>query len=179
MTRQKAQTLYSWRSLATISVAFIVLLGVAALRIAHAGAGAGAPAQHITETRLLDLNKKYQDASVAADTAALEPLLADDMIFVHGNAVVDTKASYLDSLRTGHLKVTSYESGEPKMAFFDGGAVVSAISTVSLASPDGGPPRSLTMRISSVWVSKPAGWQMIFTQGTPLQTPKPGEPGAH
>jgi ketosteroid isomerase-like protein len=176
MTRQKAQTLYSWRSLTTIFLAFAALTGVAALRIVHAGAGAAA--QHITETRLLDLNKKYQDASVSADVAALDPLLDEDMIFVHGNAVVDTKASYFDSLKTSRLKIVSYDSGDPKLAFFDGGAVVSSICTVKIATPNGGPPRSLTMRISNVWVSKPDGWKMILTQGTPLLTPGPGEPGS-
>jgi ketosteroid isomerase-like protein len=124
----------------------------------------------ITQDQLLALQKKYQDACLASDAAALDSVLADDMVFVHGGAAMDTKASFIDSIKSGKLKIASYEASDPKIVFFHGGAIISAITDVGLASPKGGAPRVLRMRISSVWIPRPAGWQMILTQATPVQS---------
>lgn len=123
----------------------------------------------ITQDQLLALQKKYQDACLAGDAPALDALLAEDMVFVHGGAAVDTKASFIDSIKSGKLKIASYEASDPKTVFFRGGAIISAITDVGLASPNGGSPRVLRMRISSVWIPRPAGWQMILTQATPVE----------
>lgn len=70
------------------------------------------------------------------------------------------------------MNLTSYKTTESKVVFFKGGAVVLALVDVTLAPPrkaaSGTPPLMLHMRVSTVWLRKIDGWQLILNQGTPL-----------
>lgn len=167
--RTTRATRHSLHALALVAPAVAILLSVAIPSAAKPQQGAR-PSRRIDDDQLLALQKKYQDACLAGDSAALDSLLADDMVFVHGGAAVDTKASFIDSIKSGKLKIASYQAGDPKIVYFRGGAIISAVTDVGLASPDGGPPRVLRMRISSVWIPRLTGWQMILTQATPVQS---------
>ena len=159
----------SLHPLSLVALAVAILLSVAIPSAAKPQQGARASGR-IADDPLLALQKKYQDACLAGDAAALDSLLADDMVFVHGGAAMDTKASFIESIKSGKLKIASYEASDPKIVHFRGGAIISAVSDVGLASPNGGAPRVLRMRISSVWIPRLAGWQMILTQATPVQS---------
>ncbi|MGA3293132.1 MAG: nuclear transport factor 2 family protein [Candidatus Acidiferrales bacterium] len=156
------------------------VITVAALLFAFAGTARLARAQgkqSFTETQVLDVQKKFQDASVAGDAATLSALMADDALFIHGSAAAQTKAQYIASVSSGQLKLTTYESKDSKVVFFDGGAIVSGLTDVGLAPPPTAPadtpPRLLHMRVSTVWIQTPSGLQLILNQGTPLAPPPP------
>ena len=125
----------------------------------------------MTQAQMLDLQKQFEDASVAADAVKVSALMSDDAIFVHGSGAVQTKAEYINSLTTGQLKVSTYQMNDGQVVFFDGGAVVSGPTDIGLVSPHGAPPRLLHLRVSTVWVAKPTGWQVILNQGTPIAGP--------
>jgi hypothetical protein len=63
-----------------------------------AGYGQSAPKQ-----KLLELEKMRFDALTKQDTVALSRLLADDLVFVHTNGVIDNKSSLLKNIATGAL----------------------------------------------------------------------------
>jgi hypothetical protein len=125
----------------------------------------------MTQAQMLDLQKQFEDASIAADAVKVSALMSDDAIFVHGSGAVQTKAEYINSLTTGQLKVSTYQMNDGQVVFFDGGAVVSGPTDIGLVSPGGAPPRLLHLRVSTVWVAKPTGWQVILNQGTPIAGP--------
>ena len=158
------------------------LLAVVAMAMALVCGAPAANAQataksKLTETQVLDLQKQFQSATVAADAATIGKLMADDAIFVHGSALVQTKAEFLEAATKGQFRITTYEIKEAKVVFFDGGAIVSGMQDVTLAPrAPGGQPFEVQMRVSSVWVPKPAGWQLILNQGTPIQPPPPARP---
>ncbi len=160
-----------------VPVAMVLLMAVLDGEPARAQAAAKA---QLTEAQVLDLQKKFQDATVAADAAAIGKLMADDALFVHGNALVQTKAEFLDAATKGQFRITKYEIKNPKVVFFDGGAVVSGLEDVALAPRvAGAQPLEVQMRVSAVWVAKPGGWQLILNQGTPIQAPaSPPGPGS-
>jgi ketosteroid isomerase-like protein len=137
----------------------------------------------LNEAQVLELQKKFQDASLAADMPTLSALMADDATFIHSNGVVDTKAQYINSLTSGRLKLSTYELKESKVVFFDGGAIVVGVTDVGLVPPPnaapGTSPRLLRMRISTVWLRKLDGWQVILNQGTPLAGPPPAASPSH
>lgn len=165
---------------AGIGVICVVLLS-AILGVPSSARAQAAPASHsrLTEAQALDLQKKFQAAVVAADASALGTLMADDAIFVHGSALVQTKAQFVDSLVNGQMKLPTYESQNPKVILFDGGAVISGLTSVVVALRNpGAPPLHLTMQVSTVWVAKPAGWQVILNQGTPVPAPPAVRPVA-
>ena len=53
---------------------------------------------------VLALDEARFDAQVAGDKARLEELLAEELHYTHSNALVDTKASYIDSIISGRVR---------------------------------------------------------------------------
>jgi hypothetical protein len=98
--------------------------------------------------------------------------MADDAMFIHGNALVQTKAEFLEAAAKRRFRITKYEIKNARVVFFDNGVIVSGVEDVTLAQRVAGTQTvQVKMRVSSVWVAKPAGWQLILNQGTPIQAP--------
>jgi len=166
--------------LGVAAVALVSMGAMVAARTAQAQAAAGSKRQ-LTEAQVLDLQKQFQDATVARDTAAIKRLMADDAIFVHGSALVQTKAELLESMTKGQVRIRAYTSKDSKVTFFNGGAIVSAVTDITLAPQPGvagTQPFHVQMRISDVWLAKPIGWQLILHQGTPIQAAPAVRPAA-
>jgi ketosteroid isomerase-like protein len=160
------------RSFAAAAIVAVMLFAAGNARRVSAQNGR-ATGPKMTEAQMLDLQKQFEDASIAADAAKVSALMSDDAIFVHGSAAVQTKAEYINALTTGQLKVSTYQMNNGQVVFFDGGAVVTGPTDISLVSPGGAPPRLLHLRVSTVWIAKPTGWQVILNQGTPIAGPPP------
>jgi len=62
-----------------------------------------ADAQSAAKQKLLAMEKMRSDALTSRDTTTLSKLLADDLIFIHTNGVIENKSSLLKSIATGSL----------------------------------------------------------------------------
>jgi ketosteroid isomerase-like protein len=147
------------------ALAVALLLFVALFTAGAAGAQTAAPKGALNEAQILALQKKFQQASMSADLPTLSALMDDKATFIHGSGVAQTKAEYINSITSGQMKLTKYDLKESKVTLFKGGAVVVGVTDVGLAGP---PPRLIHMRVSTVWLRKLDGWQLILNQGTPL-----------
>jgi|HubBroStandDraft_6_1064221.scaffolds.fasta_scaffold74075_3 hypothetical protein len=160
------------RSIGAAAIAVVMLFAAgSARRVSAQNEAATGP--KMTAAQMLDLQKQFEDASIAADAVKVSALMSDDAIFVHGSGAVQTKAEYINSLTTGQLKLSTYQTNNGQVVFFDGGAVVTGPTDIGLVSPGGAPPRLLHLRVSTVWIAKPTGWQVILNQGTPIAGPPP------
>jgi hypothetical protein len=158
-----------------VAVGAIILLAGIAQR-----AGAQSSQSSTTQKDLVDLQKKFQDLTVAGDSAGVSALMSDEAIFIHGNGAAQSKAEFLTAMATGQLAFSSYELKDPKVVIFDGGAIVSGLVDIAFKAPPGStaPPRVLHMRGSSVWVQRSSGWKLILDQDTTLATPPAPAPAA-
>ena len=149
-----------------LGVALLVSLADAGAPRAQGAASSG----RLTAAQVLDLQKRFQDATVACDAATLAKLMADDVVFVHGNALVQSKSDFLEAARVRRFRISSFAITDPKVVFFEGGAIVSGVEDIVLgAAAAGEQPPKVQMRVSGVWVARPGGWQLILQQSTPLQ----------
>jgi hypothetical protein len=160
------------KSMGAAAIAVVMLFAGGSARRAGAQ-NVAATGPKMTAAQMLDLQKQFEDASIAADPVKVSALMSDDAIFVHGSGAVQTKAEYINSLTTGQLKLSTYQITNGQVVFFDGGAVVTGPTDIGLVSPGGAPPRLLHLRVSTVWIAKPTGWQVILNQGTPIVGPPP------
>jgi uncharacterized protein (TIGR02246 family) len=166
MTRARINV--SLRSLSVIAFGVVLLLSLGGARSSQAQAAASNA--QLTAAQVLDLQKRFQDATVACDAPTLEKLMADDVVFVHGNALVQSKAEFLEAATQRRFRIKSFEIANPKVVFFDSGAIVSGIEDIVLAPGAAGEqPRKVRMRVSGVWVARAGGWRLILQQSTPLQ----------
>ncbi len=162
------------RLIATLAAAALLAMFVIA------GIARRANAQGSAQDEVVAMQKKFSDACVAADGAALASLMADNALFVHGNGMMQTKAEFIDAITTGKLGVSQYDLKDPKVVEFDGGAIVTGVVDFGIKPPAGSaaPPRVLHFRGSAVWLHSSSGWRLLFDQDTTLAGP-PAPPPTH
>lgn len=158
---------------------FALYLGMFVTAAAMLGAGAvrAADGPRLTKDEALKLQDSFQSAVVAADSAKLDKLMADDCTFIHGNAMQQTKAQFMGMLTSGNMKVSEFKSSSQQVTLFHGGAIVISVIDWGMMPPGGGAdahPMVLPMRISDVWVHTRAGWQLVLEQDTTLPQQRGG-----
>jgi len=77
------------------------LLMMLALVGPFAAAPAAAPPAGAVESEIRAMEKRWNDARVKADVAALDRMLAADWTVTHGDGTINTKAEYLADLKSG------------------------------------------------------------------------------
>jgi hypothetical protein len=103
---------------------------------------------------------------VETDLELLDSLLDDDLIFTHASAKLDTKESFMESLKLGSLtyKAIDIEDVEVRMHGSCGIATGTSLLDLHVRGED----RKLRLRFTTVWVEKPAGWKVVAYQSTRL-----------
>jgi len=115
---------------------------------------------------ILALEDKRYAAMTSNDLAALEALFHDEMIYTHSSAVVDTKASYLEALRSGKTRYKSAKRFDEKVRFAGDTALVTGRAEFEVEL--NGNPKSLRLRFLNVWTKTPAGWKFVAWQSCSL-----------
>jgi ketosteroid isomerase-like protein len=114
--------------------------------------------------RLLE-SRRYR-AMCEADAATLGELLADSLVYTHSYGGADTKASYLDGIRSKKWVYRNIERPIEDIQVHGDCAVVTGQIRIELLSD--GKPKTLNSRFTNVWVKVTKGWQMIAWQSTAL-----------
>lgn len=115
---------------------------------------------------IIELDRKRMVAMAEKDVATLNAVLADDLIYTHSSARLDTKGSLIGAMVSG---ATVYSSVEPSdvVAQDCGDAVVlTGVARISVAS--GGKPMKFGVRFTDVYARRGGQWQMVTWQSTRL-----------
>ena len=113
---------------------------------------------------VIDLDRKRMQATVAKDLATLESLLAEDLIYTHSSARLDTKQSLIVGMTSGSTVYTSLEPSDVKAQDLGDTVVLTGSCKISVMS--GGKPNSFGVRFTDVWANKGGRWQMVTWQST-------------
>src|SRR6266516_5079172 len=111
--------------------------------------------------------KKYREALLQRDAAALEQIWADDYTFTNGAGETHSKAQRLANLKSGATSLDSI-SEEEDMKVRVYGNVAVATSRVTIKGQYSGKQTSGQYRSIHVWVKGAAGWQLVANQLTPV-----------
>jgi ketosteroid isomerase-like protein len=115
---------------------------------------------------IIELDRKRMVAMAEKDVATLNAVLADDLIYIHSSARLDTKTSLIGNMQSG---ATVYSSVEPSdvVAQDCGDAVVlTGVARISVTS--GGKPMKFGVRFTDVYAKRGGAWQMVVWQSTKL-----------
>jgi hypothetical protein len=136
------------------------LLGVVATR--------GAAAQQCSGTISEDEAQRAEDARYAAQTgndfAAMDRLFGADLVYIHSSAVVDDKASYIDSMRSGNVKYRVMRRSDVKVRTYGCLAIVSGNANFDVTVK--GQDLSVELRFHSIWAQRAGGPQFVSWQAT-------------
>lgn len=111
--------------------------------------------------------KKYREALLQRDAAALEQIWADDYTFTNGAGETHSKAQRLANLKSGATSLDSI-SQEEDMKVRVHGDVAVAIGRVTIKGQYSGKQASGQYQSINVWVKGAAGWQLVANQLTPV-----------
>ena len=112
------------------------------------------------------LEKSWQKAIVAKDTATLGKLLADDLFYGHASGVLDTKTAYIDKIKSGRQKYASFEQRALKIKPHGDTAVTHSWVRVTGVNQDG--PFDDKIMMLHVWVKQGGKWHLVAHQTTKM-----------
>src|SRR5262245_18159916 len=117
-------------------------------------------------------------AQISNDFAAMDKLFGTDLTYNHSSAATDSKATYIDSMRSGRVKYRKMTpDGDLKTRTYGCVAIITgtAVYEVTAAGQD----RTVPLRFTAVWAKRPSGLEFISWQSTGIparQYPPGGGP---
>ncbi|HTJ62259.1 MAG TPA: nuclear transport factor 2 family protein [Alphaproteobacteria bacterium] len=123
--------------------------------------------------QLLEQEHRRQAALIAGDFTALDRILADDLIHVHGGGNVDDKAQYLGLLRTLFTFV-AIERRNPDIRFLGDAALMTGEMTQTVRLNATGEVKTISAFGTQVWARRGGEWQQLLYQATEIVPPDPG-----
>lgn len=119
----------------------------------------------LSMSQIEDLEDRRYRAMVDGDVGTLDELLADDVIYTHSNASTDSKAAYLERLRSGDLVYHSLEHTTDQVVVRPGVVVIGGTMTGSIHMH--GVAKTLNSRVVTVWVAEDGRWRLAAFGPTP------------
>jgi ketosteroid isomerase-like protein len=114
------------------------------------------------KNRILELETQRCDALTHSDVNAMEKLFSDDLHYVHSSSRVDTKKSYIDSIRTGTLAYRAIDRDELAVRIAHGNVAI-ATGRAKITSTSNGQTKTSSIRYTNVWIRKDAESDWRFT----------------
>jgi hypothetical protein len=118
----------------------------------------------ITEAEALQAEQARYAAQMSNDFAAMERLFGDDLVYVHSSTTVDTKASFIESMRSGAVKYRNMTRGEVKVRTYGPIAIITGNGTFEVTAR--GQEMRLDLLFHAVWAKRAAGAQFVSWQAT-------------
>ena len=118
------------------------------------------------EQTIIDLDRKRMTAMAEKDLRTLDELIADDLVYTHSSARLDTKQSLLANMESGATVYTSVVPSNVKAQDLGDTVVLTGECRISVTS--NGRPNSFGVRFTDVYANKGGKWQMVAWQSTRL-----------
>ena len=109
---------------------------------------------------IIALEKRRINAMTSGDTQALEEILADDLIYTHTTARLDTKASFIDAVKTGRSNYKSVDTSDVEVKALGDTAVVTGHAAFHVGD------NKFQARFIDVYAKRNSTWQMVAWQST-------------
>jgi ketosteroid isomerase-like protein len=107
------------------------------------------------------------EAQIARDTAALAELLSDKLVYVHSNALQESKADFIRSVGSGGIRYLSMEKIAER-DYVKSGHFVFITGIVAVSGLYQGTPFSMTLRYSSYYRKEAGEWRLYYWQSTKI-----------
>ena len=118
----------------------------------------------MSEKDVLQADDKRFDAMRKEDWAALDATLADDLVYVHSTARVESKAEHVGNLKAGKPHYRGIAPRERKARVHGNIGIVNGMSDMHVENA--GKEQRFTIRYLAVYVKDGAQWRMTAWQST-------------
>ena len=138
-----------------------VVLAFLSMSMAQAEGGTCGPIS--TEEALKAEDARYA-AQMGDDFAAMDKLFSPDLVYIHTSAVLDNKASYIESMRSGTVKYKVMRRSEVTVRTFGCIAIINGIGNYDVRVKDNDV--NVVLRFTSIWQKKDGALQFVSWQST-------------
>lgn len=118
-----------------------------------------------SEKDILELEDQRFSAMVAEDFKSLDALVHDELVYTHSSSLVDTKASWLESMRLRKTRYRKVACSNRKVRVF--GDVALITGSADIEAEIAGQPKSLKLLFLNAWAKTAQGWRFVAWQSTP------------
>jgi hypothetical protein len=125
----------------------------------------------ITAEEALRAEDARYTAQTTNDFAAMERMFGPDLVYIHSSAAVDSKISYIESMRSGMRKYWAMRRSDVKVRTYGCLAIISGMAELDMTTSSG-EKRLLVVRFHSVWAKRSQDVQFISWQATPVPPKK-------
>ncbi|HSQ29773.1 MAG TPA: nuclear transport factor 2 family protein [Gemmatimonadaceae bacterium] len=129
-----------------------------------AASSIGAQQPRDAKAAVAALDKQYQAAVKANDTATMNRILAEDFVLVNGRGQAFTKADLLKSAASRDFSYEQQDDTNQTVRVWGNTAVVTAL--LWLKGTNKGTPFDYKLWFSDTYVRTPAGWRYVFGQAS-------------
>ena len=148
-----------------ILAAVVLVLAVSCQAFAQTRPATPAPNASV-EKELIKLENDWNNAIVKVDMAALNRVMADDWTIIDPDGIIETKAEYLASIKSGETVLTSAVGDQWNVRVYGDAAVV--LDRWTTKGQYKGKDVSGQYRYTDTWVKKAGRWQCVATAGTKI-----------
>ncbi len=103
-------------------------------------------------------------AMLEADVAALNDILADDLVYAHTTGTIDTKSSMIDNIGSGAVNYERIDPTDVKIRLYGDVAVVTGSANMQVSVGD--QIHQVFIRFIEVYVARDDLWQLVSWQST-------------
>ena len=119
-----------------------------------------------TAAEIRALEDRRYTAMIDKDVAALDELLAEELSYTHSNALVDTKASYLDAIEKRVFDYRDSTRLEEDIVVFGDAARITGHVQIHVVA--GSRDLHLNARFTVLYVRQDGRWRFAAWQSTPI-----------
>lgn len=116
--------------------------------------------------KIIELDRQRMAAMGSRDIPELDRLIADDLIYVHSSARLDTKASLIGAMESGATVYRSVVPSDVVAQDLGDAVVLTGVAAIDVTS--GGNAMSFRVRFVDVYAKRGGTWQMVTWQSTKL-----------
>jgi ketosteroid isomerase-like protein len=115
---------------------------------------------------IIELDRKRMGAMAEKDVATLNTVLADDLVYTHSSARLDTKQSLIGAMVSGATVYSAIEPSDVVAQDCGDAVVLTGVARISVTS--GGKLNKFGVRFTDVYARRGGQWQMVTWQSTRL-----------
>jgi hypothetical protein len=118
----------------------------------------------VTAAEALAAEDARYAAQMGDDFGALQKLLAEDLVYIHSSAVVDNKASYIESMKSGTVKYRVMRRSDVTVRTFGCVAILSGLGNFDVTVK--GQDMAVEIRFHSIWAKRARGLEFVSWEAT-------------
>ncbi|MBM3393862.1 MAG: nuclear transport factor 2 family protein [Betaproteobacteria bacterium] len=120
----------------------------------------------VTVEDILRAEEARYAAQMSNDFAAMERMFSDDLVYYHSSTVVDTKASFIESMRSGTVRYRKMTRGEVTTRVFGSVGIITGKGSFEVTAR--GQDMVLNLMFTVVWAKRVGTLQFVSWQATRL-----------